>query len=81
MPSATQHIHAEINGLAVYIRDQDGNIMLASGTTVPTDGDAGYGSSCIFMDDDSTDSGTGLYKNIGTATSCDFNAVTITADA
>ena len=47
--------------------------MKAMGTTVPTDGTAGYGKGCIFID---TDGGIGstLYVNEGSNTSCDFNA-------
>ena len=48
-------------------------IMKAMGTTVPTDGTAGYGKGCIFID---TDGGIGstFYVNEGSLTSCDFNA-------
>lgn len=50
-------------------------VMWAMGTTVPTDGTAGYGKGCIFID---TDGGVGttMYVNEGSNTSCDFNAVT-----
>lgn len=44
-----------------------------SGTTVPTDGAAGYAKGCLFV---KTDGGanTTWYCNEGSATSCDFNA-------
>ena len=44
-----------------------------SGTTVPSDGAAGYAKGCVFI---KTDGGVGttMYVNEGSATSCDFNA-------
>ena len=44
------------------------------GTTVPTDTTAGYAPGCVFVHTDGT-TGTSLYVNEGTATSCDFNAM------
>lgn len=51
-------------------------LLLASGTTVPTDGTAGYQTGCIFQHTDGGD-GTALYVNEGSVTSCDFNAITV----
>jgi len=45
----------------------------ASGTTVPTDGTAGYTKGCPFIKTDGG-AGTTLYINEGSYTSCDFNA-------
>lgn len=47
--------------------------LFAHGTTVPTDGTAGYATGCVFQ---KTNGGanTSLYVNEGSATSCDFNA-------
>ena len=44
------------------------------GATVPTDATAGYAPGCKFTHVDGT-TGTAVYFNEGTATSCDFNAV------
>jgi len=52
-------------------------LLLASGSTVPTDGTAGYQPGCLFQHTDGTTYATVLYCNIGTATSCDFNVVTV----
>lgn len=52
--------------------------LLASGITVPTDGEAGYATGCLFQHTDGGD-GTALYVNEGTVTSCNFNAVTVGA--
>ena len=55
-------------------RDEDG-IMIAYGTTKPTDGTSGYEIGCLFIHTDGSATGT-LYVNEGSETSCDFNAVT-----
>lgn len=52
--------------------------LQASGDTVPTDGDSGYATGCLFQHTDGGD-GTALYVNEGTVTSCNFNAVTVGA--
>ncbi len=54
--------------------DGDNNVILAKGTTVPTNGDAGFAKGCLFI---KTNGGlaTTLYLNEGTATVADFNAV------
>jgi hypothetical protein len=54
---------------------EDG-ILDAYGNTVPTDETAGYAIGCIFRHTDGGD-GTALYVNEGTASSCDFNAITV----
>jgi len=52
---------------------ENSGLLLVSGTTVPTDGAAGYQTGCLFQ---KTDGGanTSLYVNEGSVTSCDFNA-------
>ena len=52
---------------------EDGK-TLVYGTTVPTDAASGYAPGCLFIHTDGT-SGTAVYINEGTATSCDFNAL------
>lgn len=51
-------------------------LLIASGTTVPTDGTVGYATGCIFQHTDGGD-GTAIYVNEGTFDSCDFNAITV----
>jgi len=51
-------------------------LLNSHGTTVPTDGTAGYETGCLFQHTDGGD-GTALYVNEGTVTSCDFNAITV----
>lgn len=59
--------------LGSIVEDFLGHVVLAAGTTVPTDGTAGYAPGCIFFDEDSSTAGNMLYINEGSATSCDFN--------
>lgn len=47
-------------------------ILMARGTTVPTDGTAGYAKGCIFVDTNAS-AGSVFYVNEGTKASCDFN--------
>ena len=56
----------------VALTNEDTYVMLAKGDTVPTDGDAGYGIGCVFIDEDGGVGAT-YYVNEGSATSCDFN--------
>jgi len=51
-------------------------LLFASGTTVPSDGAAGYQTGCLFQHTDGG-AGTALYVNEGTVTACDFDAVTV----
>ena len=48
--------------------------MQAWGATVPTAGSSGYATGCTFHHNDG-DTGTALYVNEGSATSCDFQPV------
>jgi len=56
---------------------EDG-ILDAYGNTVPTDATSGYAIGCLFQHTDGGDA-TALYVNEGTASSCNFNAVTVGA--
>jgi hypothetical protein len=56
---------------------EDG-ILIAYGNTVPSDEASGYAIGCIFIHTDGGD-GTALYVNEGTASSCNFNAITVGA--
>lgn len=71
-------ISETINSVAVtvYTADKDGNILLATGTTVPTNGSSGYAKGCLFIDTDVATGTTGLNCNKGTTTSSQFTAVT-----
>ena len=51
-------------------------IQLARGTTIPTDGTAGYCPGCLFIHTDGSGAADLTYRNDGTLASCDFNALT-----
>jgi hypothetical protein len=54
--------------------ERNRGLLFASGTTVPTDGTDGYQTGCIFQQTDGG-SGTAVYINEGSVTSCNFNAL------
>ena len=67
--------------ITALLLDKNDNVLLATGTTVPTDSKAGYAKGCLFIDTDVAAGTTGLYVNIGSTTAANFNAVSNAADA
>ena len=67
-----------VNSVAIttLITNSNGDILWATGTTVPTDGSTGYAKGCLFIDTDVSTGTTGLNCNKGTNTSSAFTAVT-----
>lgn len=61
---------------STLLTDGSGNVLLATGTTVPTDAGAGFAKGCLFIDTDVATGTTGLNCNKGTTTSCQFTAIT-----
>lgn len=59
----------------VKLADSAGLIMHCSGTTLPTDGGAGYAKGCEFVKTDAATGVSGSYKNTGTSTACAFTLV------
>jgi hypothetical protein len=55
------------------MRDPNNDVLLASGTTVPTAGDAGYGPGAEFIKTNGS-TGTTIYTNEGTASAAAFHA-------
>lgn len=67
-----------VNSVAIttLMADGSGNIVIATGTTVPTHGSSGFAKSALFIDTDVA-TGTGsLYLNKGVTTSSFFTLVT-----
>jgi len=60
--------------VTVIEKDSSGDILRATGTTVPTDAETGFAKGCIFIDTDVVTGSSGLYENVGTTTSCNFDA-------
>lgn len=63
----------------VWLKDDDGNILLARGTTVPADATTGYAVGAVFVDTDSTTPGLQVFLNQGTTTSSSFRGVVSTS--
>jgi len=55
--------------------DSSNNITESHGTVVPTNGTAGYAKSALFRKTDAADGTQGLYENIGTTASSNFNLI------
>lgn len=60
----------------VLLRDEDSDILYATGVDVPADTTSGYAKGCLFIDTSVATGTTGLYCNKGTNLSCVFTAVT-----
>ena len=68
--------HALHDATGVIATNDGGDIIIASGETVPTDGVAGYSTGCIFIDTNDA-SITCVTVNIGTNSAANFNVVTV----
>lgn len=60
--------------ISTLLVDGDGNILMCTGTTVPTDGSSGYAKGCQFIKTNGS-TATTTYINEGSTTSSDFNAI------
>lgn len=72
-----------INDVDVQVLEYDGdtNVLLCSGTTVPTADSSGFAKGCLFIKTDAADGTKGLYENQGTSSECDFNLVGAISEA
>lgn len=61
--------------VTVLEKDSSGLVLAAKGTTVPTNGEAGYAKGATFLDTDVTAGSSGFYENVGTTASCQFVVV------
>ena len=61
--------------ITVLLRDATNKILLATGTTVPTDNDTLFAKGCLFIDTDVGTGTSGLYVNVGTDLLCVFKLV------
>lgn len=62
------------DGLGTIAEDPSVGILLAYGSTVPTDGTVGYAPGCQFLKTNATTLVTTTYVNIGTKASCNFDS-------
>jgi hypothetical protein len=61
--------------VSVLEADINGNVFVATGTTVPANGEAGYAVGCKFIKTNGTAGGIG-YSNEGSTTACSFRPTT-----
>lgn len=59
----------------VLIYDNNKDVFLCSGETVPTDAEDGFAKGCIFIHTSAAAGVKSLYENVETANSCKFNAI------
>ena len=64
------------NPIRAFLYDESGYIMYSTGLEVPTDATAGYAKGALHVDTNVATGTTGLYVNVGTTASCNFDAVT-----
>ena len=62
--------------ITVYLADKNGNILICDGTTVPTDGSAGYAKGATFLKTDVATGTGGTYLNKGTSAASAFTLAT-----
>jgi hypothetical protein len=65
-----------VSSVKILAYDSAGKILLATGTTVPSDSGAGYAKGCIFIDTDVGAGSQGMYINVGTTAACNFDVIT-----
>lgn len=67
-----------INSQAIIVleKDGDGDILRCKGIVTVTDGGAGYAKGCLYIDTDVAAGTSGLYVNVWTTASCNFDLVT-----
>lgn len=76
LPALTIDGTTVATGVTALLKDGSGKVLLATGTTVPSNGGTKYAKGCLFIDTDVATGTTGLYCNKGTSAACVFTAVT-----
>lgn len=59
----------------VLFKDKDGYVLIATGTTVPSDNENNYAKGCLFIDTNVGAGTTGLYENVGDTSNCNFDVI------
>lgn len=60
----------------VLLEDNLGNVLFATGSSVPADGSSGYAKGCLFINTTPGPLTAKLYCNKGITTSCSFTLIT-----
>jgi hypothetical protein len=68
-------ITVDTTEVRVLIYDNDKDVFLCSGETIPTNGEDGFAKGCLFVHISAAVNVKALYENIGTKDSCEFNAI------
>lgn len=61
--------------VTVLILNSADLVLLATGTTVPSDAEVGYAKGALFIDTDVADGTSALYVNVGTTSSANFDLI------
>ena len=64
------------NPIRAFLYDESGYIMYSTGLEVPADSTAGYAKGALHMDTNVAAGTSGLYVNVGTTASANFDLVT-----
>lgn len=65
----------DTTAVTVLQKDNSGNVMISTGTTVPTDTESGFAKGSLFIDTNVAGGTSGLYENVGTTSSCNFDLI------
>lgn len=67
-----------INAQSIRVRevDENGYVTRCSGTVSITNGGAGYAKGCLYVKTNVAAGTSGLYKNIGDTSACEFTVIT-----
>lgn len=61
--------------ITVLEKDSNGDILRCTGTVTVSDGGSGYAKGCIYIKTNVSAGSTGIYENVGTNTSCNFDTI------
>ena len=61
--------------ITIYSQDENGDVLLAVGTATISDAASGYAKGCLYIDTNVGAGTTGIYENVGTSTSCNFDTI------
>ncbi len=67
---------AGTESVSALLLDTNGNLVICTGITVPSNAQAGFAKGCIFLDTDVASGTGGMYLNKGTSASSIFTLVT-----
>jgi len=75
----TQTINSQ--SIKVLEIDVNGKVLFCTGTATITDAGSGYAKGCLYIKTDVVAGTSGIYENVGTTTSCNFDQIGVAAAA